>query len=172
MPHVDADPWISVNTDGCGVDDLSYCGAVGLTVAADTIWDHLVQASLTHGWAGLELLAGISGTVGEAVLANHTAYGHSVGDVVARVRTWDAGEGRQRTFAAAECGFAPGGSRLSAEPGRYAVLDVLVQLRQGDLSAPIQDAEFARLAGVRPGVRLPLARARAVAVAGQAGRDV
>lgn len=165
MGAVDVTPWTTVNADGCGVDDLSFCGAVEVTVAAETGWDTLVAATLAEGWVGLEWLSGRPGTVEAAVVGNHTAYGHSVGDSVARVRTREVATGRQRTYAAAECAFVPGRSRFLTHPGTHIVLDVTFLLRQGDLSAPIRDAAFAELAEVAVGTRLPAAEVRALLTA-------
>ncbi|MFN8098852.1 MAG: hypothetical protein U0Q21_11270 [Dermatophilaceae bacterium] len=165
MSDVDAAPWIAMNADGCSVDDLSFCGAVEVTVAADTRWEEVVAASLAHGWLGLEWLSGLPGTVGEAVVGNHTAYGHSVGESVARVRTRDRSTGLQRTYAAADCALAPRTSRFLADPAGSAVLDVTFLLRQGDLSEPVRDEQFARMAGITLGERLPATRVRALVLA-------
>jgi UDP-N-acetylmuramate dehydrogenase len=86
-----------------------------------------------------------------------------VADVVASVRAVDRTDGARRSFAFAECGFVPGGSRLAErlpDGGfRYEILDVAFLLRQGDLTAPIRDDDLARALGVEPGTRVPLADA-------------
>ncbi len=164
MPDAAPAPWIAVDTDGCAVDDLSFCGAVGVTVPAEVIWDRFVEASLEQGWVGLEWLSGLPGTVGEAVVGNHSAYGHSVGESVARVRTRDVATGHQRTYAAADCEFGPGTSRFRLDPGAHVLLDVNFLLRQGDLSMPL-GPDLARLAGVAPGTRLPATDVRALVLA-------
>jgi UDP-N-acetylmuramate dehydrogenase len=145
---------VVVNDDGCAVDDLSFCGAVQVTVPAAVPWDDFVDLAVQEQWVGVEALSGVPGTVGEVVARNAAAYGQRVGDVVASVRTWDLDTDRQRTFAAADCGFTPQGSRVSA--GNLRILDGTFLMRQGDLTQPIYDETLAGLGGVGPGQRLPL----------------
>ena len=76
------------------------------------------------------------------------------------MRVWDRHAARQRTFAAADCGFGYRTSRFKADPGRYVVLDVTFQLRQGTLGAPVAYAELARALGVELGERAPMAEVR------------
>ena len=124
---------IHADTDTCDVDALAQCGGVVLTVAAGEDWDALVAHAVDHGWAGIEALSGIPGAVGSTPIQNVGAYGQDVSQTIARVRTWDRVERTQRTFAAADCGFGYRHSRFKADPGRYLVLEVTFQLRQGDL---------------------------------------
>lgn len=148
-----------MNSDGCGVDDLSFCGAVSVTVPAEAVWDDFVAAAVAEQWVGVEALSGQLGTVGEVVAGGRTAYGQGVGEVVASVRTWDQETDRQRTFAAADCEFRAGSSRFN-ESERYRILDVAFLMRQGDLTAAIRDAGLMALLGVEPGERVPLEQVR------------
>ena len=131
-----------------------------LTVAAGEDWDELVAHAVDQGWAGIEALSGIPGAVGATPIQNVGAYGQDVSQTIARVRTWDRVDRIQRTFAAADCGFGYRHSRFKAEPGRYVVLEVTLQLRQGDLSEPVAYAELARTLGVGTGERAPLKAVR------------
>lgn len=151
---------VHADTDTCDVDALAQCGGVVLTVAAGEDWDALVAHAVDHGWAGIEALSGIPGAVGSTPIQNVGAYGQDVSQTIARVRTWDRVERTQRTFAAADCGFGYRHSRFKADPGRYLVLEVTFQLRQGDLGEPVTYAELARTLGVEPGQRAPLAAVR------------
>jgi UDP-N-acetylmuramate dehydrogenase len=109
---------------------------------------------------GLEALSGIPGSVGATPVQNVGAYGQEVADTIASVRCWDRVEDRQRTFAAADCGFGYRTSRFKQDPERYVVLAVTFQLRLGDLSAPVRYAELARVLGVAPGDRTSLRAVR------------
>ena len=95
-----------------------------------------------------------------------------VAQTVARVRTWDRVDRTQRTFAAADCGFGYRTSRFKADPGRYLVLEVILQLRQSDLSEPIGYAELARRLGVEVGARAPLGAVREAVLALRAGKGM
>lgn len=159
---------IDVNTDGCAVDDMAFCGAPVATVAAGQEWDALVTLAVDSGWVGLEALAGIPGRVGAVVADNVTAHGQQPSDTVASVRTWDRQTQRQRTFPMIDCEFAPGRSRfqelLDDGTVRYVVLDVAFLFQQGDVSAPMRDEGLAAALGARVGARVPLAEVREAAL--------
>lgn len=149
-----------VDASGCEVDDLVYCGAVRVTVAADRPWAVVVGRAVQSGWVGIEATGSLSGSVSDVVATNGTCHGQSVADVVDSVRTWDRALGAQRTFAAADCGFGPGGSDLqeALDDGtpRFDVLDATFLFRHSDLSGPVTDQEVAALLGITPGERVSL----------------
>jgi len=148
------------------------CGGVLVTVAAGEPWDPFVARAVAEGWVGLEALSGIPGAVGSTPIQNVGAYGQEVAQTIASVRTWDRVDDRQRTFAAADCGFGYRHSRFKAEPERYVVLDVTFQLRVGALGAPVAYAELARTLGVEPGERAPLADVRAAVLGLRVGKGM
>jgi UDP-N-acetylmuramate dehydrogenase len=136
------------------------CGGVLVTVAAGESLDDLVATAVERGWVGLEALSGIPGSVGATPIQNVGAYGAEVSQTIARVRVWDRVLQGFRTFTADECGFAYRTSRFKADPGRHVVVEVVFQLKQGTLSAPIAYAELAKRLGVTVGDRVPLADVR------------
>jgi UDP-N-acetylmuramate dehydrogenase len=149
---------VVADLDDC--DTLAACGGVSVRVAAGETWDDLVARAVTEQWAGIEALSGIPGSVGATPIQNVGAYGQEVAHTVASVRTWDRRGRTQRTFAMADCGFGYRTSRFKAEPDRYVVLEVVLQLKQGSLGAPVQYAELARTLGIEPGGRAPLTQVR------------
>ncbi|WP_210650052.1 UDP-N-acetylmuramate dehydrogenase [Nocardioides sp. SYSU D00065] len=163
---------VRADTDACDVDTPAQCGGVVLTVAAGEDWDGLVAHAVARGWAGLEALSGIPGSVGATPIQNVGAYGQDVSQTIARVRTWDRVDRTQRTFAAADCGFGYRHSRFKAEPGRYVVLEVAFQLRQGDLGEPVTYPELARHLGVELGERARLTAVRDAVLALRAGKGM
>ena len=64
-------------------------GRRALTVEAGTGLAAVISASLQRGWAGLETLSGIPGTVGGAVVGNAGAYGHAISECVDEVEIFD-----------------------------------------------------------------------------------
>jgi UDP-N-acetylmuramate dehydrogenase len=119
-----------------------------ITVAAGEDWDGFVEWILNKGFAGLETMSGIPGTVGGAPIQNIGAYGHEVAEVIARVRTWDRKAGAYKTFSNSECEFAYRSSVFKKNPGRYVIIDVTFQLRNGEMSLPITYKELASYLGV------------------------
>lgn len=171
QPSRTAAPGIVVDDSACDVDDLSPCGGVRVTVPGDHGWDDLVALAVDSGWAGLELLSGVPGTVAEVVRANVAAHGQEPSGTVASVRTWDRATDAQRTLAWADCRFGPGTCRLQERlpdgRERYQVLDVSFLVRQGDLTGPVRDERLAALLGVAPGERAPITAARRAVLAGR-----
>ncbi|MFC0628677.1 UDP-N-acetylmuramate dehydrogenase [Kribbella deserti] len=137
-------------------EDADACSGATVAVAAGEDWDPFVRRAIAEGWVGLESMSGIPGLVGSTPIQNVGAYGHEVEKSIARVRVWDRVDNAVRTFAAADCGFAYRTSRFKTEPSRYVVLEVTFQLPLGDLSAPVEYAELARVLGVDTGARVPL----------------
>jgi UDP-N-acetylmuramate dehydrogenase len=162
---------VLVRTSGVHVES-DLCGGAMVRVAAGEDWDALVARAVTAGWVGVEALSGIPGSVGATPVQNVGAYGQEVAQTIATVRTWDRAERRQRTFAAAECGFGYRTSRFKADPTRFLVLEVTFQLRLGELSAPVAYAELARRLGTGTGERRPLAEVRDAVLALRRGKGM
>lgn len=58
-------------------------------VGAGVALAEVVEKSISAGLKGLETLSGIPGTLGGAIVGNAGAYGHSISEVVAKVKVWD-----------------------------------------------------------------------------------
>ena len=162
---------VHVRTSGIAVEEDDCSGAT-VTVAAGEVWDELVAHAVTHGWVGIEALSGIPGSVGATPFQNVGAYGQEIADTVAAVRCFDRVAGGVRTFAAADCGFGYRTSLFKQDPGRYLILDVRLQLRLGDLGAPVRYAELARILGVEVGQRAPLSAVREAVLSLRRGKGM
>ena len=131
--------------------EVDACSGATLTIGAGEDWDTFVQTTIDRGYAGLETLSGIPGTVGAAPIQNIGAYGHEVAEFITRVRTYDRQEKAVKTFTNAQCEFTYRNSHFKAHPGRYVVLDVQFQIRIGEMSDPITYVELAKKLGIDPG---------------------
>jgi UDP-N-acetylmuramate dehydrogenase len=127
---------------------VDACSGGMITVSAGENWDEFVAWILGKGFAGLETMSGIPGTVGGAPIQNIGAYGHEVSEVIARVRTWDRQKRDYKTFSNSECEFSYRSSVFKKNPGRYVIIDVTFQLRNGEMSLPIKYKELASYLGV------------------------
>jgi UDP-N-acetylmuramate dehydrogenase len=136
--------------------EIDACSGGLLTVAAGEDWDTFVKFTMDKGLANLESLSGIPGTVGAAPIQNIGAYGHEVGEVIARVRTFDRKANEIKTIMASELDFGYRTSRFKREPGRFVILDVTFHLRRGENSLPIKYEELARNLNVEIGARVPI----------------
>lgn len=140
------------------------CGGAVVDHFAGTSWDRAVAYAVDRELVGIEALSGIPGSVGATPVQNVGAYGQEVAQTITSVRTWDRHAGAVHTFYATDCRFAYRDSIFKHTPyegpaasatGRYVVLSVRFQHRQGSLSAPIRYAELARQLGVEAGERAP-----------------
>lgn len=141
--------------------EVDACSGATLTIGAGEDWDTFVQTSIDRGYAGLETLSGIPGTVGAAPIQNIGAYGHEVSEYITRVRTYDRVEKTLKTFTNAECQFTYRNSYFKTHPGRYVVLDVQFQIRIGEMSDPITYLELAKKLRVELGDKAPVKETRA-----------
>lgn len=131
--------------------EVDACSGASLTIGAGQNWDEFVATTILRGFAGLETLSGIPGTVGAAPIQNIGAYGHEVSEFITQVRTYDRKEKKIKTFTNSECEFSYRNSRFKAERDRFVILDVAFQLRIGEMTTPITYAELASALGIEVG---------------------
>ena len=136
--------------------EVDACSGATLTIGAGEDWDQFVATTISRGFAGLETLSGIPGTVGAAPIQNIGAYGHEVSEFITRVRTYDRQARAIKTFTNAECEFEYRSSHFKKHPGRYIVLSVQFQIRTGEISTPITYAELAKKLGIAVGEKAPV----------------
>ena len=95
-----------------------------ITVAAGEAWDGFVRWSLSQGYAGLENLILIPGSVGAAPIQNIGAYGVEVAEWIESVAAWDRQQQRAITLDKATCAFGYRDSLFKRDPERYLVTAV------------------------------------------------
>ena len=142
--------------------EIDACSGATLKIGAGENWDHFVATTISRGFAGLETLSGIPGTVGAAPIQNIGAYGHEASEFITRVRTYDRKEKKLTTFTNSECGFSYRSSRFKTEKDRYVILDVSFQLRIGEETTPVIYAELAEALGIKVGEKAPVVKTRKV----------
>ena len=86
--------------------EIDACSGATLSIGAGENWDDFVKSTITRGFAGLETLSGIPGTVGASPIQNIGAYGHEVSEFITRVRTYDREKKEIKTFTNEECQFS------------------------------------------------------------------
>lgn len=141
--------------------EVDACSGATLTIGAGEDWDTFVETTIEGGFAGLETLSGIPGTVGAAPIQNIGAYGHEVAEFITRVRTYDRQKKEIKTFTNSECEFSYRNSHFKSHPERYVVLDVQFQIRRGEMSDPITYLELAKKLGIEPGDKARVVQTRA-----------
>lgn len=112
------------------------------------VWDDFVAHCVAQGWAGVENLSYIPGTVGASAVQNVGAYGVEACDVIERVTALDTETLELVNIAAAECDYGYRSSRFKKDwRGKYIVTSVTYRLRRtphyrldyGNLQAVVGD---------------------------------
>ena len=152
--------------------DYDACSGGMIEVSAGEDWDKFVEISIEKGFADLESLSGIPGTVGGAPIQNIGAYGHEVSETIARVKTYDRSRGEVKTFTNTECKFSYRNSIFKEQPGKYVILTVTFQLRKGAQSLPIAYAELAKQLSVNIGDQVEVTKVRQAVLKLRAGKGM
>jgi UDP-N-acetylmuramate dehydrogenase len=147
-------------TNNSLVAEVDACSGATLTIGAGENWDDFVALTIERGFAGLETLSGIPGTIGAAPIQNIGAYGHEVAEFITRVRTYDRKAKTVKTFTNGECEFEYRSSIFKRNPGQFIILDVQFQIRIGDSSDPITYLELAKKLNVQMGDKAPVQTVR------------
>jgi UDP-N-acetylmuramate dehydrogenase len=162
-----------------GIESAQGEGQAIVSAAAGEDWDGLVAYAVAAGYAGVECLSGIPGTVGGTPVQNVGAYGQEVSQTIVMVRAFDRSTSQFVNLPAAACGFSYRRSIFnSSQRERYVVSRVEYRLRQ-DAPANFVYADVARyfaarrvtsptLAEVRDAVRSIRAQKGMLLVAGDA----
>jgi UDP-N-acetylmuramate dehydrogenase len=146
---------------GLGALELRDGPAPEIVAGAGVEWDALVHQAAERGWAGVECLSGIPGTVGGTPIQNVGAYGQEVAQTIVSVTCLERSTLERRVFGRDECGFGYRSSRFKREDrDRYVVLEVAFRL-QRDAPPRLEYPEL-RDAVARTGPLDPLAPAAAL----------
>jgi UDP-N-acetylmuramate dehydrogenase len=118
---------LSIATRGIAVLD-AHEDRARIRVEAGESWNDFVHWSIGQGFAGLENLVAIPGTVGAAPMQNIGAYGVEVREFVEHVEAWDREAARLVELSNDECGFAYRDSVFKRAPDRYVITAVVFDL--------------------------------------------
>jgi len=133
-----------VHVDLRGVTVESKDEYATVRVAAGEVWDDFVAMAVVRGWAGIECLSGIPGSVGATPIQNVGAYGQEVSETVARVEVLDRRDGLVKTLTNWDCRFSYRSSLFkNYERERYVVTAVTFRLKVGG-NATVRYPELAR----------------------------
>jgi len=114
---------LSLSTTGIRILENDGDGSL-IRVEAGENWNDIVHWSLAQGFAGLENLALIPGTVGAAPIQNIGAYGVEVSEFVRVVEVFDWRTSAFERISNADCEFAYRDSIFKHDPSRYLVTAV------------------------------------------------
>lgn len=100
-----------------------------VTAGAGVVWNDLVNYCVAHGFAGIENLSLIPGSVGAAPVQNIGAYGVELQDVFHSCRAFEIASLESKTFTKEACGFSYRESVFKSElKGLYIITEVSFKL--------------------------------------------
>jgi UDP-N-acetylmuramate dehydrogenase len=146
--------------------DSPHAGRVRLKVQAGHNWDALVAYTVDNGFAGIEAMSGIPGTVGAAPVQNVGAYGQEIQETLVEVDLIDESTGEVSTVPASELELGFRTSVLKHHYGgapirRAVILSVTLDLAEvGDAGRAIGGDQLRRALGITGDETVPLAEVR------------
>ena len=161
-----------------GIEELPspHAGRIRLRVQAGHGWDALVAYAVEHGYAGLEAMSGIPGTVGASPVQNIGAYGQEIQETLVEVELIDEATGEISVVPASELGLGFRTSVLKHHYGgvsrrRAVILSVTVDLVVAQ-ERVVQGAQLRRALGLDSDAPVPLAWVRERILATRASKGM
>jgi UDP-N-acetylmuramate dehydrogenase len=112
-----------------GISAEQQGSRVLVSAGAGVVWNDLVMYCVQHGFAGIENLSLIPGTVGASPIQNIGAYGVELKDVFRTCRAYEIATGKIRTFDYEACEFGYRDSIFKNElKGKYIITEVSFDL--------------------------------------------
>ncbi|WP_316823269.1 UDP-N-acetylmuramate dehydrogenase [Pedobacter gandavensis] len=114
-----------------GVSETTDGDEVLVTAGAGVVWNDFVNYCVQHGYAGVENLSLIPGTVGASPIQNIGAYGVELKDVFESCVALELNTGISRSFSHADCKFGYRDSIFKNElKGQYLITEVRFRLNR------------------------------------------
>lgn len=161
-----------------GIEELPspHAGRIRLRVQAGHGWDELVAYAVEHGYAGLEAMSGIPGTVGASPVQNIGAYGQEIQETLVEVELIDEATGEVSAVPASELGLGFRTSVLKHHYGsvpqrRAVILSVTVDLLVAD-ERVVRGEQLRRALGLDSDAPVPLTWVRERILATRASKGM
>ncbi|MEW5799216.1 MAG: UDP-N-acetylmuramate dehydrogenase [Bacteroidota bacterium] len=122
---------IVVKVDVKGISFVDDGDDVLVSVKAGEDWEKFVAMCVEKGYAGIECLSGIPGSVGATPIQNVGAYGQEVKDTIEKVSSIDCSTFQEISFSNLDCQFSYRQSRFkSRDAGKYIITEVTFRLKK------------------------------------------
>ncbi|MCX2575984.1 UDP-N-acetylmuramate dehydrogenase [Pedobacter sandarakinus] len=134
-----------------GITSAINGDVIEVTAGAGVVWNDLVNYCVEHGYAGVENLSLIPGTVGASPIQNIGAYGVELKDVFTSCTAFEIATSEIRTFTFADCHFGYRESVFKgALKGKYIITSVTfhlssqpkINISYGAIEAELQKREI------------------------------
>ena len=154
------------------IEETRTSDGVRLDVAAGHNWDSFVVWCVSRGYAGIEALSGIPGSVGATPIQNVGAYGQAVADAIAEVRVLDRVSGDVYVMDRDVCRFGYRTSIFKDQPKRWIVLSVRFILQADTSTTFLRSPEVAKRLKLTDVDPAPLADIREAVLAVRRGKGM
>lgn len=120
-----------VKIDLRGVSFVDDGNDILVTAKSGEDWESFVKMCVEKGFAGIECLSGIPGSVGATPIQNVGAYGQEVKDTIETIKALERDTLTEKELLNADCGFSYRQSRFKfQDSGKYIVTDVTFRLNK------------------------------------------
>ncbi len=120
-----------VKIDLKGISFVEDGDDIFVSVKAGEDWEKFVRTCVEKGFAGIECLSGIPGSVGATPIQNVGAYGQEVKDTIEEVKVINRETFEESLFSNADCQFSYRMSRFKLQDsGKYIVTEVVFRLKK------------------------------------------
>jgi len=169
---------IRIRTNGIEELPSPHPGRIRLRAQAGHDWDALVAYAVERGYAGIEAMSGIPGTVGAAPVQNIGAYGQEIQETLVEVELLDEHSGEVVVTPASELGLGFRTSVLKHHYGsvaerRAVILSVTLDLAvTGDAGRVVRGEQLRRALQLTSDDPVPLAWVRERILATRAAKGM
>ena len=133
---------------------------IEITAGAGLLWDEFVEDVVDQGFAGIETLSGIPGTVGATPIQNVGAYGSEVKSTIKSVQIVDGSTGKIRQLTNEDLKFGYRTSSLKNMQSKFIIENVTFRLKKSKESNLTNYPEVAKFLNVNPGSFVPIKELR------------
>jgi len=133
---------------------------IEITAGAGINWDEFVEDVVDQGFAGIETLSGIPGTIGATPIQNVGAYGSEVKSTIKTLQIVDGSTGKIRQLSNEELKFEYRTSSLKNMQSKFIIENVTFRFKKNKESNLTNYPEVANFLKVTPGTSVPIKELR------------
>ena len=133
---------------------------IEITAGAGINWDEFVEDVVDQGFAGIETLSGIPGTIGATPIQNVGAYGSEVKSTIKTLQIVDGSTGKIRQLSNEELKFEYRTSSLKNMQSKFIIENVTFRFKKNKESNLTNYPEVANFLKVIPGTSVPIKELR------------
>ncbi|MFM8212439.1 MAG: UDP-N-acetylmuramate dehydrogenase [Actinomycetes bacterium] len=133
---------------------------IEITAGAGINWDEFVEDVVDQGFAGIETLSGIPGTIGATPIQNVGAYGSEVKSTIKALQIVDGSTGKIRQLSNEELKFGYRTSSLKNMQSKFIIENVTFRFKKNKESNLTNYPEVANFLKVTPGTSVPIKELR------------